>query len=149
MAAASLVGGFEDELARDLRLAFFVPGVVYLADAVGTQTEALVIRGLSVGVSIRRVLVLEILTGIGLGLMLGLLAAPAVWLAFRSVPLAITVGVSLFAACAVATVVALLLPVLMERLGRDPAYGSGPLATVIQDLLSLLIYFVVAGLLPG
>ena len=36
------------------------------------------------------------------------------------------------------------LPSLLSRLGRDPAYGSGPLATVVQDLLSLLIYFAVA-----
>jgi magnesium transporter len=52
--------------------------------------------------------------------------------------------VSLAAACAVATVVAMSLPWLMARLGRDPAFGSGPLATVVQDLLSLVIYFAVA-----
>lgn len=52
--AAWLVGGFEGEISDDVRLAFFVPGVVYMADAVGTQTEALVIRGLSVGASLRR-----------------------------------------------------------------------------------------------
>jgi magnesium transporter len=36
------------------------------------------------------------------------------------------------------------LPSLLQRLGRDPAFGSGPLATVVQDLLSLVIYFLVA-----
>ena len=46
--AADSVGLFEDRLQATVVLAFFVPGVVYLADAVGTQTEALVIRGLSV-----------------------------------------------------------------------------------------------------
>lgn len=35
----------------------------------------------------------------------------------------------------------MILPALLSRLGRDPAFGSGPLATVIQDLLSILIYF--------
>ena len=52
--AAMLVRGAEADLASDVRLAFFIPGIVYMADAVGTQTEALVIRGLSVGVPIRR-----------------------------------------------------------------------------------------------
>ena len=53
------------------------------------------------------------------------------------------------AACSVATVVAAGLPILMARTGRDPAFGSGPLATVVQDLLSLAIYFVVALLVTG
>lgn len=142
--AASVMGGFEEEIADDVRLAFFVPGVVYMADAVGTQTEALIIRGLSVGVSIRRVLRLEILTGLALGVLLGVATIPAVSAAFGSLELALVVAISLFAACAVATFVAMSLPWVMTQLGRDPAYGSGPLATVVQDLLSLLIYFVVA-----
>ena len=55
MIAALIVGGFEDDLHDQVILAFFVPGIVYMADAVGTQTETLVIRGLSCGVSIRSV----------------------------------------------------------------------------------------------
>ncbi len=60
--AAFLVRGFEAELASEVRLAFFIPGIVYMADAVGTQTEALVIQGLSVGVAIRSVFRLESVT---------------------------------------------------------------------------------------
>ena len=52
--AADIVGAYEQQLQANVMLAFFIPGIVYLADAVGTQTEALVIRGLSVGVSIGR-----------------------------------------------------------------------------------------------
>jgi magnesium transporter len=142
--AAWVVGGFEEEIATDLRLAFFVPGVVYMADAVGTQTEALVIRGLSVGVPIRRVFRLELLTGLVVGLALGSVTLPAVWAAFGSADLAAAVALALLAACAMATAVAMSLPWLMVRAGRDPAFGSGPLATVVQDLLSLVIYFAVA-----
>jgi magnesium transporter len=115
-----------------------------MADAVGTQTEALVIRGLSVGVSIRRVFRLEILTGLVVGLVIGGVGFPAVWLAFGSVELAAAVALALLAACAMATFVAMSLPWLMTRAGHDPAFGSGPLATVVQDLLSLVIYFAVA-----
>jgi magnesium transporter len=143
-AAARVVSGFEGQIAADIRLAFFVPGVVYMADAVGTQTEALVIRGLSVGVPIRRVFRLEVLTGLVVGVLLGALTLPAVWLAFGSASLAVAVATALFAACAVATVVAMSLPWAMARAGHDPAFGSGPLATVVQDLLSLVIYFLVA-----
>jgi magnesium transporter len=142
--AAWVVGGFEEEISTDVRLAFFVPGVVYMADAVGTQTEALVIRGLSVGVSIRRVFRLEVLTGLLVGLLIGGVSFPAVWWAFGSVDLALAVSLALLAACSVATLVAMSLPWLLSRAGKDPAFGSGPLATVVQDLLSLLIYFGVA-----
>jgi magnesium transporter len=142
--AAVLVQGFEADLASDVRLAFFIPGIVYMADAVGTQTEALVIRGLSAGVQVRRVFRLEAATGLLVGLVIAVLAYPAVWSMLGSQPIALVVSLSLVAACTVATVVAMSLPVLMSRLGRDPAFGSGPLATVIQDLLSLVIYFAVA-----
>jgi magnesium transporter len=147
--AAVLVRGFEEDLMSDVRLAFFIPGIVYMADAVGTQTETLIIRGLSVGVPIRRVFRLESLTGLFVGLVLAALTLPAAWLAMGSLPLAITLSLSLIAACAVATVVAMSLPWLMSRGGRDPAYGSGPLATVVQDLLSLVIYFAIASAILG
>jgi len=138
------VGGFESEIEQDVRLAFFVPGIVYMADAVGTQTEALVIRGLSVGVPIARVFRLEVLTGLVVGVLLGLASFPGVWAMFGSVSLATAVSASLLAACGVATMVAMVLPWAMARLGKDPAFGSGPLATVIQDVLSLVIYFAIA-----
>lgn len=142
--SAWLMGGFEETLRTDVRLAFFVPGVVYLADAVGTQTEALVIRGLSVGASLRRAFRLEALTGLAMGILVAAVTFPAVWAVFGSAHLALGVAIALLMACAVATVVATLLPWVMARSGRDPAFGSGPLATVAQDLLSLAIYFAVA-----
>ena len=56
---------------------------------------------------------------------------------------ALAVAAALLVAGAIATTVGLVLPWLLARLGSDPAYGSGPLATIIQDLLSLLTYFLV------
>lgn len=142
--AAVLVKSFEADLQADVRLAFFIPGIVYMADAVGTQTEALVIRGLSVGVTVRRVVGIESLTGLLIGLAMGLVALPVVALVMGSWALGATVALALLAACAVATVIAMTLPWAMSAAGRDPAFGSGPLATVLQDLLSLVIYFAVA-----
>ena len=56
MVSAGLMSAFEAQLDANLAVAYFVPGIVYLADAVGTQTETLAIRGLSVGVGIRRII---------------------------------------------------------------------------------------------
>ena len=139
--AAVLVKGFDEELATEVRLALLIPGIVYMANAVGTQTGALVIRGLSVGGVFR----LEVIAGLLVGLVLGALSVPAVWLVLGAAELAITVGPSLVAVRAVA----MSLPWLMSQLGRDPAFGSGPLATVAQDLLSLLLYFAIAGVIMG
>jgi magnesium transporter len=140
MAAAAMVAAFEQGLATHLELAFFVPGVVYIADAIGTQTETLVVRGLSVGVSVAAVMRRELITGVALGVVLGAIAYPvvALWL---DPQIALTVSVSLMAASTVATGVAMALPWLFSTLDIDPAFGSGPLATVIQDLLSIAIYF--------
>ncbi|HEY7557848.1 MAG TPA: magnesium transporter [Candidatus Binatia bacterium] len=142
--AADIVGAFERQLQANVMLAFFIPGIVYLADAVGTQTEALVIRGLSVGVGIGRVVRREIFTGLFVGIALALVFLPLSWWRWGQGALATAVALSIFAACATASSVALALPWLLNRLGIDPAFGSGPLATVIQDLLSVIIYLAIA-----
>jgi len=107
------------------------------------------IRGLSVGVSLRRVFRLEVLTGLLVGLLLAGITLPTLWLVEGSLDLAVAVSLALLCACAVATGIAMVLPWLLSRAGRDPAFGSGPLSTVVQDLLSLLIYFAVAVAIVG
>jgi magnesium transporter len=147
--AAVIVGAFERELRQEVLLASFVPGIVYMADAVGTQTEALVIRGLSVGVPIGRIVRRELATGLLIGIALGAAFFPLGLVFWGEAPVAVAVAVALLAACSTATIVAMALPWVLSRLGYDPAFGSGPLATVIQDLLSLLIYFWVAAAVVG
>ncbi len=147
MASAAVVAAFEHDLEANLLLAVFVPAVVYMADAVGTQTEALLIRGLSAGVDLRLVARRELATGAIIGLIIAAAFLPFVWLVWDDGDVALAVALALFAACAMATIVAMALPTLLFRAGRDPAFGSGPLATVVQDLLSILTYFAVAGVL--
>jgi magnesium transporter len=140
MISAGLMSAFEAQLDATLAVAYFVPGIVYLADAVGTQTETVAIRGLSVGVGIRRIVAPEALTGLLVGSVLGVLMLPAVALMTNDWLLAAAVAIAVLAASTIATVVALLLPWLLQKWGKDPAFGSGPMATVIQDLLSIVIY---------
>ena len=144
LVAAVIVGAFGRQLEEEVLIAYFVPGVVYIAAAVGMQTETLVIRGLSLGVGIRRVAVRELITGGLLGLTLGGLAFPLVWVGWDDVGVATAVAVAMVVASSIATCVAMLLPWTLHRLGKDPAFGSGPIATVIQDLLTVSIYFVTA-----
>jgi magnesium transporter len=142
--AADFIGWFGSQLQQNVMLAFFIPGIVYLADAVGTQTETVVVRGLSVGVGMPRMVAREMLAGLAIGLALAAVAAPLVWWRWGEADVALCVGLSVFAACSTATVAAMALPWLLDSFALDPAFGSGPLATVIQDLLSILIYLAIA-----
>jgi magnesium transporter len=138
--AADLVGSFETHLQLNVILAFFIPGIVYLADAVGTQTETVVVRGLSLGIPMRRMVGRELLAGVLIGMALAAVALPFVWWRWNDAGLALSVGLSVFAACSTATLAAMMLPWLFDAFALDPAFGSGPLATVVQDLLSIWIY---------
>ncbi len=145
MLATFVVSRFAAELERNVALAFFIPGIVYLADAIGTQTEAIVIRGLSMSRTPLKILLAgEFWTGFLIGGVLGLFAFGAVAFVFRDVRLALTVSLTVFLASGVATTVGLAFPWLLYRSGRDPAFGSGPLATIVQDVLSLAVYFGIA-----
>lgn len=146
--ATVMMAGFEAELTAHIAVAFFVPAIVYLADAVGTQSEVVTVRGLSLtAADLLPLLVGELGTSVLVGGALGLLACPLVWLAFGSGALAATVAIALAVACIIATAIGILLPWLFAKLGYDPALASGPIATVFQDMLSLLSYFMVASAL--
>jgi magnesium transporter len=148
MLTAVLLSSFEAELARHVAIAFFVPGLVYLADAIGTQSEAVAVRGLSLShASLRKFVGGELRTGIMIGAFLGLVTFPIVWLFFGDARLAGTVALSLIIASAIASTIGISLPWLLQRFGTDPAYGSGPLATIIQDILTLFVYFLVASVM--
>jgi magnesium transporter len=146
--ATFVVAHFEHALNSQIAIAFFIPGIVYLADAIGTQTEAIAVRGISLSrVSILSLVLSEIRTGLIIGSTLAVLAFFPVWWWFDAPRLALAVALALLTAGVVATSVGILLPWLLSRLGRDPAFGSGPIATILQDVLSLLIYFAMISLL--
>ncbi len=144
MASALLVGSFEAELSKNVLLAFFVPAVVYMADAVGTQTETLLIRGMSASIDMRTVIRRELVTGVLIGLLVGLAFFPFALVGWGDGDVALGVALALIGSCSIATSVATFLPRLLARLGSDPAFGSGPLATIVQDLLSIAVYFAIA-----
>lgn len=148
MATVSLVGSFEEHLQRTVALAFFVPAIVYMAAAVGTQTETVVIRALAVGVSMRRVVRREAVTGVLVGATLAAAIFPFS-LVYAGLDVAASVSVALLVASSFASLVALALPWVLLRLGRDPAFGTGPVATVLEDLASLSLFFGVSLLLVG
>ena len=148
--ATLVMARFEASLNAHVAIAFFVPAIVYLADAIGTQSEVIAVRGLSLSKArLGHLLMGEIVTGTLLGAILAGVALPGIWLAFGDLRLALAVSAAMLAAGAVATTVGLLLPWLFSHAGLDPANGSGPVGTIIQDVASLLIYFGCVSVLLG
>lgn len=143
-AATAVMAAFEERLAANVAIAFFIPAIVYLADAVGTQSEAIAVRGLSLTrAGITHLLGAELGVGTLIGASLGALALAPVYVAFGDARLALAVGASIWVASSIAATMGLLFPWLLARRGIDPAHGSGPIATVVQDIVSILAYFAV------
>lgn len=140
--ATFVMSRFEEVLTGRIAVAFFIPGIVYLADAIGTQTEAITIRELSVTRSSFRSLARhEVVSAVLIGLALALLVFPPIALVYEDVHLAAAVALALLAAATAAGVLGLAIPWLLDHAGLDPAFGSGPAATIVQDVLSLVVYF--------
>jgi magnesium transporter len=147
MGSAVIVGAFDAQLEANVIVAFFVPAIVYMADAVGTQTETVLIRALAAGVTTRAIVGRELITGVVMGAVIGVAFFAFVALGWGDLDVATAVALALVASCSIATLVAMTLPTIFQRLGRDPAFGSGPLATVMQDVLSIVVYFAIVAVL--
>jgi len=142
--ATAAMATMEVTLQANVAIAFFVPALVYLADAIGTQTETVAVRGLSLTRSgLAPLLGAELRTGMLLGAILGAISFVPIWLAFDSARLATAVAASIFVAGTVANGIGLFIPWLLQRLGYDPAYGTGPGSTVVQDVCTIVVYFAV------
>ena len=89
----------------------------------------------------------ELITGALIGAVVAVSFFPFCLVAFNDAGVALTVSLALFSSCGVASVVALVLPWLLTRFHKDPAFGAGPLATVVQDLLSIAIYLALASVI--
>lgn len=136
---------YENLLSQNISLAFFISVIVYMADAVGTQTETVYIRNLNKKRTHFSVyLIKEVGLGIFLGLLFGALTGVFAWLVFHSIETALSVGLAMIGTMAIAPVIALVVPTILKMEHKDPAIGSGPFVTVIQDFLSLVIYFFIA-----
>jgi magnesium transporter len=146
--AGGIASLFEAPLKENIALAFFLPLVVYMADAVGTQTETILVRALAYGrVSLGVQLLREGTVGLLIGGIVGLSAGVCLLVWGGTRPLALTIAVTLAMTAMLATLVASLLPLGLNRVGVDPALASGPVATVLQDILSVAVYLGIATLI--
>lgn len=146
----AVMAGFEHSLADNVQVAFFIPALVYIAGAIGTQAVSVAVRGLSDdNIPIAGLIRDELVIGTAIGIALGMVAFILVFATFGNGALSLAVGLAVLFGGTVSAVVGFGLPWLFTSFGSDPALGSGPICTIIQDVSSLSIYFVLVGALIG
>lgn len=145
-----VVSRFEGTLKEHTALAFFISMVAYMSDSIGTQSETIFIRSQAIlKFNIFRYVLREFVIGVIIGSISAVLGGIAAFIITGNIEIALILGISLVLSMSFATVLACLTPIVLKGLGKDPAVGSGPFTTAIQDMVSLLIYFSVAMVLLG
>jgi magnesium transporter len=156
MLTANAMGHFEDEIAKAVVLALFIPLIISSGGNAGSQASTIVIRAMALG-ELRltdwwRVMRREVLTGLTLGGILGAIGlvrvvvwesmfhtyGPHYWL------IAYTIGLTLIGIVLWGTVAGSLLPFILRRAGFDPASASTPFVATLVDVTGIVIYFSVA-----
>lgn len=147
--AAKIVEGFEAILSQNIVLAAYIPLIVYMSDAVGTQMEAFAIRDFAIHSHLHFIKYFlrqtVVVTVMGAVLSLGLFAFSVV--VNGDSKIAMVLGLSLYSAIITSLVTGLIVPYLFRFIKLDPANASGPIATIIQDIFSVAVYFTVASFL--
>ena len=159
MLTATAMSYFQKEIARAVVLALFVPLIISSGGNSGSQAATIIIRAMAVGeITLRdwwRVMRREIISGLSLGIVLGLIGVLriTVWqMMFQLygghwLLVSFTVGLSLVGVVLWGTLSGSMLPFVMKKIGADPAASSAPFVATMVDVTGLVIYFSVAALL--
>ncbi len=148
--AATVINGFQHELSKVAALAAFIPIIGSTGGNVGIQTASLIVQSLAdtsgltatLGQRLLRTLVLALLNGAVVGLIAGCYT-----LLIGESRLFPVVGLSLLAVVMLASFMGTVTPLLLSKIGINPAVASGPFITTANDLIGIGVYFMIADFL--
>ena len=150
--AGVLIGFFEFTLKEGLFLFTFVPAIMGMGGSIGSQTSTIAVRGLATGRivmgagSVKQFLWQQVKVGTILGVVCAVIVGVGAMAWEANPAYGIVVGASLLVAIMLASVNGVLIPIVFEKLGVDPAVAAGPLVTTSNDITGVLIYFGLASL---
>jgi magnesium transporter len=157
MLTATAMGHFEGEINKAVVLALFIPLIISSGGNAGSQASSIIIRAMALGeVSFRNwwyVMRKEIISGVTLGTVLGVVGFLRIFLwqhlhfynyGEHWFLVALTVGFSLLGVVLWGTISGSMLPIVLKKLGADPAASSAPFVATLVDVTGLIIYFTVA-----
>jgi magnesium transporter len=146
--SGSILNYFETTLQQVVALTFFIPMIAGMTGNTGTQSLAVVIRGLSKEDLNKKMIAKLIFRELKVGLLIGSVCAvliTGIAVLWQGDPLlGFVVGLSLLLTLIIGTMAGTIVPIVLHHLKIDPAVASGPLITTLNDILSLLIYFGIA-----
>ncbi|SHH58211.1 magnesium transporter [Desulfofustis glycolicus] len=152
--AMVIIGSFEEELAKVLALASFIPVVMGMGGNIATQSSTIIVRGIATGRvnmnALFRVIFKEMRVGVILGFIYGLfLGALSYFLHQEMQLLGLVVGISIFCTMIMAATLGTLIPLVLKRFDFDAAIATGPFVTTAIDIVGVLMYFYSAKLILG
>ena len=157
MLTATAMAYFQDEIAKAVVLALFVPLIISSGGNSGSQASTLIIQAMAVG-EIRlkdwwRVMRREIISGLLLGAVLAIIGFLRIWIWHSVAPalygdhwiaIGVTIAITLLGVVLWGTLAGSMLPMILKKLGADPAVSSAPFVATLVDVTGLIIYFSVA-----
>jgi magnesium transporter len=150
---ARFMGLFEKDLVLVPALAFFIPLITATGGNVGIQSATLVVQTLAEKPALQENLASRLLKSLLVALSSGIVIAGVVFgfniLYTQNIKLAAVVSIALFAVVMIASLSGTLTPIILSKIGINPAVASGPFITTANDLIGLAVYFSVAKLLYG
>jgi magnesium transporter len=151
MFTATLIGQFEGTLARIAILGAFIPVVAGTTGNSGTQSLAIMIRGLATGklkrLSLKKYFAKEVVTAFVTSTICGAILISIILVWKQEIFIALVAGGALAASIFIGTLTGSFVPLIVSKFGADPAVASGPLITTICDVISMSIYFSLATVL--
>lgn len=142
--AASVISAYEETLAAVIALAVFLPMVSDMSGCSGNQAVGVTMRELSLGlvrpIDAFRVWLKEISVGVINGVALGILIGIVAWIWKGNPALGLVIGAALALNTMLAVSIGGVVPLLLKRLGQDPAAASGPLLTTVTDMAGFFFF---------
>ena len=157
MLSSAITGGiitnYENAFAAVPLLVAFIPMIMDTGGNCGSQSSTLIIRGLATDElelkDVFKILWKEIRVAVVVGLILTLVNGLRIFVQYKSLQLAVTVGLSITVTVIMSKIIGCLLPLIAKKLKLDPAIMAAPLITTIVDILSILLYFQIATMIMG
>jgi magnesium transporter len=148
LVSGTIISSFEETIEKVVALTFFMPMIAGMTGNTGTQSLAVVVRGLTTQTidkqTVTRLILREFWVALIIGATCGLLISVIAFFWKGSMVLGFVVGSSLVLTLILGTLAGTVIPLILYRFNIDPAVASGPLITTLNDILSLFIYFGIA-----
>ena len=144
---AYVIGFFEEHLRENAVMASFIPLILAMGGNVGVQSSAIIVQSLANNTlnyeSIFKRLLKELTVALFNGFICAIIALIFCWITRSDFALALTIGVSLVAVFTYAGLFGTFVPLILNKYKIDPALATGPFITTTNDIIGLLIYFLI------